>query len=147
MEIPTPIRVVALAPWDGAAGPVLAYCEASVRAGFPSPAEDYSEKRIDLTKQLVRHPAATFLVRVAGDSMTGAGIQSGDVLVVDRSERPRDGQVVVAVVDGGLTVKRLRLRGGAPALVAENPAYGPVGADELSDVRVWGVVKHVIHSF
>jgi len=117
-----------------------------VRAGFPSPAEDYAEKRIDLNRQLVKHPAATFLVRVAGDSMTGAGIHSGDVLVVDRSERVRDGQVVVAVVNGELVVKRLTFKGGSAALLAENPAYGPLPVDEHADVRVWGVVKHVIHS-
>jgi len=141
------LRVTHLNPLLPGSLPVLAAYEPPVRAGFPSPAEDYAERRIDLNKQLVRHPAATFLVRVVGDSMTGAGIRSGDVLVVDRSEEPREGNVVVAVVNGELVVKRFARAGGRPLLVAENPAYAPVTVGEADEFRVWGVVRHVIHSF
>ena len=127
--------------------PELTFVSVAVRAGFPSPAEDYTEKRIDLNKQLVKRPAATFLVKVVGDSMIGAGIHTGDVLVVDRSERPQSGQIVVVALNGELTVKRLKLQGKKPQLLPENPAYGPVPVDDLVDMKIWGVVKHVIHSF
>jgi DNA polymerase V len=142
----TTLRITHLSPLTPGSLPVLPAYEPAVRAGFPSPAEDYAEKRIDLNRQLIKHPAATFLVRVVGDSMTGAGIHSGDVLVVDRSEDAQEGQVVVAVVNAELTVKRFSRKGGRLLLAAENPAYGPVIVDELSDFKVWGVVKHVIHT-
>jgi DNA polymerase V len=140
------VRAVCFFRWREGDLPVLPYYEPRARAGFPSPAEDYSEKRIDLNHQLVKHPAATFFIRVVGDSMTGAGIQSGDVLVVDRSERPKDGTVVVAAVNGELVVKRLRRGKEGMGLLSENPDYGPVPVDEGTEVKVWGVVKHVIHS-
>jgi len=127
--------------------PILTLVGPPVRAGFPSPADDYTEKRIDLNRQLVKRPAATFLIRVVGDSMIGAGIHTGDTLVVDRSERPRHGQIVVVVINGELTVKRIHLQGKKPQLLPENPAYKPVKIDEFADLKVWGVVKHVIHSF
>lgn len=82
-------------------------------AGFPSPADDYIEGKLDLNRHLIKHPAATFFVRVTGNSMTGAGIHSGDLLIVDRSLEPTDGHVVVAVLDGELTVKRLQMSHGA----------------------------------
>ena len=82
-------------------------------AGFPSPADDYIEGKLDLNRHLIKHPAATFFVRVSGDSMTGAGIHSGDLLVVDRSLEAIDGNVIVAALDGDLTVKRFRKRNGA----------------------------------
>jgi DNA polymerase V len=129
---------------------VLALITPPVRAGttgFPSPAEDYIEKKLDLNHQLIKRPAATFLIRAVGDSMIGAGIHSGDTLIVDRSERARHGQVVIAVLNGELTVKRINLKGKKPQLLPENPAHKPIQIDELADVKIWGVVKHVIHSF
>ena len=116
-----------------------------VCAGFPSPASDYIEERLDLNQRLVKHPAATFFVRAGGDSMQGAGIFDGDILVVDRSLKPSDMCVVIAALDGDFTVKRLRISGGKPLLVPENPKYRPIEIDEDSDFRIWGVVTYVIH--
>lgn len=115
-------------------------------AGFPSPADDYVERTLDLNEYLVEHPAATYFVRVSGESMTGAGIHDGDVLVVDRSVEPRPGRVVVAAVDGEFTVKRLVRREGAWLLEAEHPDYPPIIIGECTEFEVWGVVRHVIHS-
>lgn len=105
---------------------------ARVPAGLPSPADDHLESPLDLTEHLVRHPAATFLVTVSGRSMEGAGIFHGDTLVVDRSLEPRDRDIVVAAVDGELTVKRLRKQAGRVVLVAESPHYPSI---ELCDGR------------
>jgi len=124
----------------------LPLCGARVPAGFPSPADDFVEDTLDLNTFLVRHPAATFFVRVQGDSMVEAGIHSGDILIVDRALEARDRSVVVAVVDGELTVKRLRRMGRRTFLVAENPAYPALELVPGMDIRVWGVVTHVIHT-
>jgi DNA polymerase V len=119
---------------------------ATVAAGFPSPAADYVEGSLDLNELLVKRPAATFFVRCAGESMTGAGIFPGDLLVVDRSLEPADGSIVVAAVDGEFTVKRLRRRNGSAWLVPENPAFKPLRVDTLDDCRIWGVVSSSIRS-
>ena len=119
---------------------------ASVSAGFPSPAEDYVEGKLDLNKHLIKHPSATFFVRVTGDSMIDAGIHDGDLLIVDRAVEPSDGAVVIAAVDGELTVKRIRKRDGKVLLVAENRRYAPMAIGEGSQFDVWGVVTNVIHS-
>lgn len=117
-----------------------------VSAGFPSPAEDHIDKRLDLNEMLVAHPAATFFVRVAGDSMIGAGINNDDVLVVDRALEPSNGKVVVAVLNGELTVKRLYRNGGCFRLAAENPAYPDLLLTEGESCEIWGVVTFVIHA-
>jgi DNA polymerase V len=119
---------------------------ASVSAGFPEPAEDYIEGRLDLNRHLIKHPAATFFVRVAGDSMIGAGIHPGDILVVDRAIEPQDSNVVIAVIDGELTVKRISQRGGKLFLVPDNQAYQPLEIQEEMEFEVWGVVTSVIHN-
>lgn len=119
---------------------------ASVSAGFPSPAEDYIEGRLDLNRHLIKHPAATFFVRVAGDSMIGAGIHPGDILVVDRALEPQDSNVVIAVLDGELTVKRISRRHGKLFLVPDNQAYEPLEILEEMEFEVWGVVTSVIHN-
>jgi DNA polymerase V len=126
----------------GLARPLLA---CPVPAGFPSAADDHLDRKLDLNEYLVAHPEATFYLRVAGDSMRGAGIHAGDLLVVDRAVEPVDGQVVVAMVDGELTVKRLVFRRGRLALSPENPAYKAIELDPEAGVDVWGVVTHVIH--
>jgi DNA polymerase V len=116
-----------------------------VSAGFPSPAADYEEDRLDLNKHLIRHPAATFFVRTIGDSMIGAGIQCGDLLVVDRSLEAKDKNVVIAAVNGELTVKRIRIRNKKITLVPENESYCAQQIGENVEFEVWGVVTSVIH--
>ena len=116
-----------------------------VAAGFPSPADDYVEVGIDLNEQLIRHPTSTFFLRVSGESMLGAGIHHGDLLVVDRSLNPRPGRVVVAVLDGGFTLKRLVRHQGRLRLEAANPDYPPLELQTCGDVQIWGVAVHVIH--
>ena len=116
-----------------------------VPAGFPSPADDYVDQRLDLN-DLIERPAATFFVTVTGDSMTGASIHHGDLLVVDRSLEPSDGKIVIAAVNGELTVKRLALKNGEAWLMPENPAYPPLRITEGLDCVIWGVVTRVIHT-
>lgn len=118
-----------------------------IPAGFPSPAEDHLDGTLDLNDYLIRRPASTFLVRVAGDSMIGAGILDGDILVVDRSLDARPGDIVVALLDGAFTVKRLQRRGGRPLLCAENPAYAPIAPGPEQDLMMWGVVTGSIRRF
>ena len=115
-------------------------------AGFPSPADDYLEGKLDLNRHLIKHPAATFFVRVTGDSMIGAGIHSGDLLVVDRSLEPADKNVVVAVLDGELTVKRLFKQHGVLRLLPENLNYQPIEITAQQSIEIWGVVTNVIHA-
>lgn len=117
-----------------------------VAAGFPSPADDYIEGQLDLNEHLIRHPAATYFVRVRGDSMIRAGIHSGDILIVDRSLEPKDRSVVIACVDGELTVKRIRIRGRQVTLMPENGDYEPQPINGDNELEIWGVVIHVIHS-
>ncbi len=116
-----------------------------VSAGFPSPAEDHIDRKLDLNELLISHPLTTFFVRVAGDSMKDAGIGHGDLLVVDRSLEASNGKVVIAVVNGELTVKRLEKGHDSCRLVAANAAYPPVEIGEETDFTVWGVVTSVIH--
>ena len=118
-----------------------------VSAGFPSPAEDYVDRKLDLNELLIKNPAATFFVRVAGDSMVGAGIQHDDILIVDRSLEPASGRIVIAIYNGELTVKRLLQDKAGMRLVAENPSYPPLTLSEGSDCEIWGVVTSVIHQF
>lgn len=116
-----------------------------ISAGFPSPADDYLQNPLNLDEALIPHPAATFMMRVEGDSMTGCGIFSGDMLIVDRSLNPEDGTVVIAVLDGEFTVKRFRRSNGRILLAAENPDYPPIVINEGADFHVWGVVTYVVH--
>jgi len=119
----------------------------SVAAGFPSPAEQYVETPLDLNELLVRKPAATFFVRAAGDSMDGAGICSGDILVVDRSLEATDGSIVIAAVDNEFTVKFLRKDSSGVRLEAANRRYKPILFDDGMELRIFGVVTAVIHQF
>jgi DNA polymerase V len=117
-----------------------------VAAGFPSPADDHVERHLDLNQHLVQRPSATFFVRVEGESMINAGIHENDILIVDRSIGPTNGKIVIAVVNGELTVKRLKITDGHVWLMPENPRYVPIKITEEIDFRIWGVVVHVIHS-
>ncbi|MGB8702815.1 MAG: translesion error-prone DNA polymerase V autoproteolytic subunit [Thermosynechococcaceae cyanobacterium] len=116
-----------------------------VSAGYPSPAEDYIEGKLDLNLHLIKNPAATFYVRVSGDSMTGAGIHNGDLLVVDRSLDAVSGRIVIAVLNGELTVKRLCVEDDRLVLKAENDDYPPIDVNEPQDLCIWGVATSVIH--
>lgn len=118
---------------------------ADVPAGFPSPADDYIERDLDLNEHLVKHPAATFFVRVTGESMTDAGVRNGDILIVDRSLTPSSGRVVIAVLDGELTVKRLLRKNGIVRLVSESDGHPDIEVPEGADLQVWGVVTYAIH--
>lgn len=115
-------------------------------AGFPSPADDYIEGRLDLNRHLIKHPAATFFVRVSGDSMIDAGIHHGDLLVVDRSLDAVDGNVIVASLDGELTVKRLSKRGETLRLLPANSDYQPIEILTQQTFEIFGVVTNVIHA-
>jgi len=117
-----------------------------VQAGFPSTADDSVENSLDLNRYIVKHPATTFFVRAEGNSMEGAGIFSGDILVVDRSIEPRHGNIVIAVVFDELTVKRLSIKKGEYFLVAENPMYEPLHITEEMESTIWGVVTHTIRT-
>lgn len=119
--------------------------ESGVSAGFPSPAEDYIDKKLDLNEYLVLNPASTFFVRVEGDSMLGAGIHSGDILIVDRSVKVVDRKVIIAILNGELTVKRIRIVDGNVSLVPENENYSIIEIDENIEFEVWGVVTSVVH--
>lgn len=116
-------------------------------AGFPAPGDDMVEKELNVHDLLVKHPASTFFVRVEGDSMEGAGIFSGDILVVDRAVEAKVGRVVVAVVDGGLVVKRLAKLNRQLILVSENVAYAPIVVGEDEECFVWGVVTGSVRQF
>ena len=118
-----------------------------VKAGFPSPAEDYIEERLDLNEYLIQHPNATFFVRVSGESMLNAGIQDGDTLIVDKSLDARDGDIVIAALDGEFTVKRLMYRNSNPWLIPCNPEYTDIELTEDMDAVIWGVVTSVVHKF
>ena len=118
---------------------------ARVQAGFPSPADDHLERSIDLNEELIQHPAATFFVRVKGESMHDAGIQSGDILVVDRSLAPTDRKIVVAMIDGEFTVKRFRNQEGRIFLEAANEQFPTMEISGDQELVVWGVVSFVIH--
>lgn len=117
----------------------------AVAAGFPSPAQDYFDGRIDLNAHLIKDITSTFVVRVTGDSMEGAGISDGDELIVNRALEPKDGSVVVAVLDGELTVKRLRITAAGVVLQAENPKYPDIRVPALSELTVWGVATRCLH--
>jgi DNA polymerase V len=116
-----------------------------VAAGYPSPAQDYFDGRIDLNTHLITDITSTYVVRVSGESMEGAGISDGDELIVNRALEPHDGCVVVAVLDGELTIKRLRITPDGVVLQAENPKYPDIRVPDLSDLVIWGVATRCLH--
>lgn len=117
-----------------------------VRAGFPSPADDYIESYLDLNTHLIQHPAATFFVIAKGDSMIDAGIRTGDMLIVDRSLEANYGKIIIAAIDGELTVKRLIQQNGRILLKPENKQYPLIDITNKLDIVIWGVVTHIIHT-
>ncbi|ANT64963.1 MULTISPECIES: LexA family protein [Prosthecochloris] len=123
----------------------LPFAESEVVAGFPSPADDHLDISLDLNQALIRHPAATFYARVKGSSMIDAGIEEGDLLVVDKALEPKDGDIAVCFLDGEFTVKRISLREGEVCLVAANRDFPEIRVSGESDLVIWGVVTYVIH--
>tara|TARA_Y100001968_G_scaffold333676_1_gene398266 strand:+ start:2498 stop:2914 length:417 start_codon:yes stop_codon:yes gene_type:complete len=121
-------------------------CKVSISAGFPSPAEEYMEASIDLNEELIKHPISTFFLRVSGNSMRGAGVHNGDLLIVDRSINPAPGHIVVAVLDGEFTLKKLVLHKNNLYLEAANPSNPPIDIRRYGEMQIWGVATYSIHS-
>ena len=117
----------------------------SVSAGFPSPATDYLENKLDLNEHLVKHPAATFIVKTSGSSMINADIYSGDLLIVDRSLTPRNNNIVIASIFGDLTVKKIKKKDKSFFLVSANEDYPSIEVKEEMECFIWGVVTYIIH--
>jgi len=120
------------------------FIEQGIKAGFPSPAEDFLDISIDLNKELIKNPSATFYGRVKGDSMKDAGIDHGDLLIIDKSLEPRDGKIAVCYIDGEFTIKRIKLEKNFCWLMPENKDYKPIKVTEDNDFVVWGIVVHII---
>ena len=117
----------------------------AIAAGFPSPAEEYLDLALDLNKELIKHPAATFYARVKGDSMVDAGIQDGDLLVIDKALEPKEGAIAVCYLDGEFTVKRLTVQEEGVYLMPANAEFKPIRITEENNFLVWGLVAYVIH--
>ena len=140
-NIPAPDQVPAEGSQENAL-PKMA--QEGIHAGFPSPATDYMTQAIDLNRELVKHPAATFYGRVVGDSMIDAGVEEGDILVIDKALDAQDGDMAVCFVDGEFTLKYLRIRDGRLSLVPANEKYPVIEVDEGTDFKMWGVVTYII---
>lgn len=125
----------------------LPYVEGGISAGFPSPALDFIDLSIDLNKHLIKHPSSTFYGRVKGQSLKNAGIDDGDLLVIDKSLEPVQGKIAVCFIDGEFTAKRIHIDGDKLWLMPENEAYSPIQVHEENHLEIWGVVTHVIKSF
>lgn len=115
-----------------------------ISAGFPSPADDFKELRISIDQEVVRNEEATFYARVSGESMQGAGLDDGDLLVIDRSLEPQDNKIAVCFIDGAFTVKRLKVEVDCVYLVAENKNYKPIKVSEGDELIIWGIVTYVV---
>lgn len=122
----------------------IVLAQTGVSAGFPSPADDFKELKISLDKTLVKNKEATFYARVSGQSMVGAGLDDGDLLVVDRSLEPKHNKIAVCFIDGEFTVKRLKVTSEGVSLLPENPAYEPIQVTSENNFQIWGLVTHVI---
>lgn len=122
----------------------LQFADGGIRAGFPSPAQDYMEQAIDLNKELIRHPASTFYGRVVGNSMSGEGIDEGDILVIDKSQELIDGDLAVCFINGEFTVKRVKLEKDYAWLVPSNPDYEPIKVTKDDEFTIWGIVTYTV---
>ena len=126
----------------------IPYVLSRISAGFPSPADDYVENNLSLSELLIRNHLSTFLMKTSGDSMMDVGINDGDILVVDRSIEPKNRDIVIAILEGNLTVKRLLFKtNGSVVLKSENTAYKDIKIPESADLEIWGVVTSAIHQF
>jgi len=124
----------------------LPYFSGGIKAGFPSPAADFDGSKIDLNKVLVKNFEATFYAKASGTSMIGAGIDDGDIMVVDRSLEPRDGKIAVCFIDGEFTVKRIKIKKDGVYLIPENQEFKPIQVTEDNKLLIWGIVTYVIKS-
>lgn len=115
-----------------------------ISAGFPSPADDFKELRISIDQEVVRNEEATFYARVSGESMQGAGLDNGDLLVIDRSMEPQHDKIAVCYIDGEFTVKRLKVAADGVFLIPENPKYQPIKVTEENELIIWGIVTYVV---
>ena len=122
----------------------LHLAQEKISAGFPSPADDFKELRISIDQEVVRNEEATFYARVSGESMQGAGLDDGDLLVIDRSMEPKNGKIAVCCIDGEFTVKRLKVVEDGVFLIPENPKYQPIKVTEENELIVWGIVTYVV---
>jgi DNA polymerase V len=125
----------------------LEYVDTGVSAGFPSPADDFIEQSLDLNKELIKNAPSTFYARVKGDSMKNAGIDNGDLIIIDKSIEPANGKIAVCFLDGEFTLKRLKIENHVCWLMPENENYKPIKATKDNDFLVWGIVLHVIKTF
>lgn len=131
-------------PVDTESNMPLPYADQGIRAGFPSPAQDYMELAIDLNKELIKHPASTFYGRVVGDSMKDEGIEEGDILVIDKSLELLNNDLAVCFIDGEFTVKRVRMDSDSIWLIPSNANYQPIRVTKDNDFLVWGIVTYTI---
>ena len=129
---------------DQDSGKTSLFVNEGVSAGFPSPADDFKELRISIDKEVVKNETATFYARVSGESMQGAGLDDGDLLVIDRSLEPEDNKIAICFIDGEFTVKRLKVEKNCVYLMPENPKYQPIKVTEDNELIIWGVVTYVV---
>lgn len=122
----------------------IPYADGGIHAGFPSPAQDYLETSIDLNKELIRHPASTFFGRVSGDSMIDAGVNDGDILIIDKSLPPQNGDMAVCFIDGEFTLKYVKISRGTVWLMPANPSYQPIKITSANNFIIWGIVLYSI---
>lgn len=148
-EVPSPVMGQLIGHLAATGVPILVgdLRPGTVQAGFPSPAEDHLVQRVDLMAELIKHPQASFLLRIRGESMRDVGIFDGDVVLVDRAITPRSGHVVVAIVENEFVCKTLQLRAGRIKLKAANPTYPDIVPKDSQTVEIWGVVVAAIKQF
>lgn len=137
-------RTLDIHPVDIESGLSLPFADEGIKAGFPSPAQDFMDLAIDLNKELVKHPSATFYGRVRGDSMIDAGVSDGDILIIDKSLNPRDGDMAVCFIDGEFTLKYMRIERKVVWLIPANDTYPSIKVTEENDFLIWGVVTYCI---
>lgn len=139
------LKIIAVYPLESQKPCIISFAESLVSAGFPSSAENFVENSLDLNDLLIEHPAATFYVKVIGNSMVNAGINSGDILIVDRSLNAANNKIAIVRINDEFTVKRIKMEGDTFFLVAENDDYKAIEIKSDMDIEVWGVVTFVIH--
>ncbi len=130
---------------DNSVSMELPFFASKISAGFPSPADDYVELKLDLNQHLIKHPAATFYVRVKGNSMIDANIHEGDILIVDRALEAKNNDIIIGVLNGEFTVKRLKKTKSGIVLNPENTEFKPIKISSDADFQIWGVISYIIH--